>query len=453
MKKYKKIIKRALLTLVCIYSAIYIFYFIESSIKPYLIYGVGANSNQLLYAYTQTNKLLKSPHTKLQQYADDQNRQKQFFEKVAQKDPTTIKRAADDILISYLPHAQGFTANQLLELIQTAEDQKIITPLYYYLFYTTPYLNSTNSPVKNPLYQLDHAWNALEDAAFKGSQNAQLLLSHYYEYGELFGYKTEIDPIEALAWKVNARFQNNEDIIFNLQSINKTQFISSEIARLNILDTVKATNRINEILQKYPIKYFTENNGAQLSESTTVNQKKLIEQSYNGDRTAIRDYARKLYQGYLGFCDYENSYQWYQSIFDLNDPKLLLELSTFYTTKGNEKHGLNPYYDQKKSINYLTKSGMLGNLEAIDALYKLYDRGHYTVSATDRDIPDLETTIDKPIGNFWFIIKYMDKNGVINISGTEYSVDFLLQNYSEEDKARTMKLIDKYRDLHSIPKL
>lgn len=157
----------------------------------------------------------------------------------------------------------------------------------------------------------------------------------------------------------------------------------------------------------------------------------------------MRAYADRLYTGKFGIKDYDGAHYWFHRI---NDADAFFNLSIFYSTQGDENSGLNPYYDKAKSLDYLIKSGMFGDSSAMSLLSILYTKGYSALN--------LQTPIDKPIGAAWNIIEYMDQNGVIQFPGNNgISIHKLLEEYSAEDKARAMKLIDEYRDLHNIPKL
>lgn len=396
-------------------------------------------------SFWATNYLVKNPYRMYKKIGEDaefkkieEERKKKFFDGIKNNNEIYLGLFAGNIIRENMHYPNEISVEQMLEILKEAEKQSIITPLYYYSLYSTKYLSNEEN-IKNPLYDLGKAWSVIEQAAYAGNQNAQNLLSHYYEYGEVFGYKTTPDLIEGLAWKVNVLFQDQSDVTINYIDLNKKIFIEGEIARLQITDMDSLQKRIKEISTNYPINQFIAKKSIK-NEKVVEHQRKLIKETFENDKEAMIVYAEYLYTGSFEFKDYDGAYYLYQKMLNKKDAESYLNLSMFYQTVGDEFRGFNPYYNPALALQYLEEAGMLGSNGASLFLGGLYTRG---------DSTHLRVEPDKAIGVGWYIINLLRRDGDLGFGGTFENQ--LAKLTTDDEKRKAMKLVNEYRTLHNIP--
>lgn len=460
MKKHKKIINRIIIIFGVAYGLIFTYYLnVGAGLSQAFRYSLSISP--VKYAFNHTNQLLISPYTKIQQHFEAKERKAEYLRPAAEKSAEDIKKFTEMLIIIGIPYANEITPQELLNTLQIAESNGDITPIYYYLFYTTPYLrynkyipHSSEEQIHNPLYNKELAWQALENAAFKGSQNAQILLSHYYQYGELFDYKTNINAIEALAWKVNAIFQSNDIVTLNHQKLIKEEFIQNQIEQLKITDLEKAYTRIQEVNQLFPIQFFVDNQTTNYFKEQLPDLLETLDKAQNNDDKAIRYSIEIFTKGYLGTRDYDQAYFWLQKLSDVKNEDNMIAQIDFYATKGNEKKGLNPYYNPQKALTLLENAAMqLQSTKIHDIITSLYLSGEYL---------NLKILIDRPMSSAWHYIQYINEDGLMELRGETFNASQYINSfpkypadkeYTEEVKAHMLKLINDYRELHNIPQL
>ena len=414
--------------------------YVACILKYMVINGYSLNTSFLV-----TNSLIEMPYRMYKKRGMEaeykkieEERKKIFFDEIKNNNETYLELFSGNIIRENMDYPNEISVEHILEILKEAEKRNIITPLYYYSLYSTKYLSNEEN-VKNPLYDLDKAWSVIEQAAYAGNQNAQNLLSHYYEYGEVFGYKTTPDPIEGLAWKVNVLFQDQSDVTINYIDLNKEIFIEKEAARLQISDIDHLQERIKEILANYPITQFITIKSFK-DEKFDNHKKMLIKESSENDKEAMIVYAEYLYSGSFEFKDDDGAYYLYQKMLNEKDAESYLNLSMFYQTAGDEFRGFNPYYNPALALQYLEKAGMLGSNGASLYLGGLYTRG---------DAMHLEVEPDIALGAGWYIIHLLRSDGDLGFGGTFENQ--LASLTTDNEKRKAMKLVNEYRILHNIP--